>query len=264
LKVACLAALALTAASSSHAPPPPPPAPVASEHITDPSCLDCSTPKYPFELNFARVGGKANLLLSYDSKGKITNVKLLQSSGNRDLDRAAVNHAMTWRVQAGTRGGVPTAGQAQMFVVFEPFVAAGAELAKFEGEGSIPLVGKDGKLPAAESLRTVAEATDFLAKSCRVDLREQGFHSKAYLHAGAGGESNFTVFDAASGMGPSVVRRRFTSDGRGPVLKTSYVCGADKAGCAKLRAYLANGYSRPVSAHQETFGKPWFESCDGR
>ena len=56
--------------------------------------------------------------LSYDPSGNVTDVQVIKSSGNRNLDRAAVKAAKRWKVNPAIRNGVKVAGVAKTDVVF--------------------------------------------------------------------------------------------------------------------------------------------------
>ena len=75
-------------------------------------------PRYPPEEMRRGVTGTVTLELTYDANGVVTDVEITKSSGNRNLDRAAKQAAMRWKVNPGTRGGVKVAGRAKTDVQF--------------------------------------------------------------------------------------------------------------------------------------------------
>jgi len=107
---------------STPAPPPAPPAPVSApadfEGEVDPTGRSLNPPRYPPEEMRRGVTGTVSLELSYDANGTVTDVQVVSSSGNRNLDRAAKLAAMKWKVNPGTRGGVRVAGRAKTDVQF--------------------------------------------------------------------------------------------------------------------------------------------------
>ena len=96
--------------------PPAPPADFAG--TVDPTGRALNPPKYPAEEQRRGITGTVILILSYDVSGVVTNVEVEQSSGNRNLDRAAVTAAKRWKINPGSRGGVRVAGQAKVPVAF--------------------------------------------------------------------------------------------------------------------------------------------------
>jgi protein TonB len=106
------------------APPPAPPAPppVESDYngTVDPSAKSLNPPRYPPEESRRGIGGTVTLLLTYDISGIITDVSVSKSSGNRNLDRSAMQAARRWKVNPGTRNGQKVAGQATVSVNFSP------------------------------------------------------------------------------------------------------------------------------------------------
>jgi len=104
------------------APPPAPPAPVAAPAdfggTVDPTGRALNKPVYPPEEMRRGITGTTLLTLSYDVAGNVTDVKVKKSSGNRNLDRAAIKAANRWKINPGMRGGVRVAGQVDVPVEF--------------------------------------------------------------------------------------------------------------------------------------------------
>ena len=65
------------------------------------------------------IGGEVQVLLTYDKLGRVVDVAIQRSSGNRNLDRAAINAARDWRVNPGLRNGFPEAGRVIVPVNFQ-------------------------------------------------------------------------------------------------------------------------------------------------
>ena len=64
------------------------------------ACRTCSKPKYPENARKRRLEGKAEISVDVDSKGNVTNVRLAQTSGHAELDKAAVEQARNWKFNA--------------------------------------------------------------------------------------------------------------------------------------------------------------------
>jgi TonB family protein len=60
-------------------------------------------PDYPYEARRNNIGGKGLLRIYVDETGKVTDVKVLQSTGNRQLDTAGLIAFRHWRAKPGTR-----------------------------------------------------------------------------------------------------------------------------------------------------------------
>ncbi len=107
---------------STPAPPPAPPAPVAAPSdfggSVDPTGRALNKPIYPPEEMRRGITGTALLTLTYDLSCNVTGVEVKRSSGNRNLDRAAVKAANRWKINPGMRGGVSVAGQVDVPVEF--------------------------------------------------------------------------------------------------------------------------------------------------
>lgn len=107
---------------STPAPPPAPPAPVAAPAdfggSVDPTGRALNKPVYPPEENRRGITGTVLLTLTYDLAGNVTGVEVKRSSGNRNLDRAAIKAANRWKINPGMRGGVRVAGQVDVPVEF--------------------------------------------------------------------------------------------------------------------------------------------------
>ena len=104
------------------APPPAPPAPAAVPQDfggeVDATGRAMNPPQYPPEEQRRGITGTVTVSLTYDPNGNVTDVQVLKSSGNRNLDRAAVKAAKRWKVNPAVRNGVKVAGVAKTDVVF--------------------------------------------------------------------------------------------------------------------------------------------------
>lgn len=78
-------------------------------------------PEYPVELACAGVGGKTVLKVTIGTEGRVTDVQLLQSSGQAKLDESAQKRVREeWRFNPATRNGQPVAQTIQVPVDFNP------------------------------------------------------------------------------------------------------------------------------------------------
>ena len=77
-------------------------------------------PHYPAELGCAGIGGVVVLNLSIGPDGKPADVKLLGSSGQDALDKAALEGVKSWQFEPATRGGKPVVQGIQVPVNFKP------------------------------------------------------------------------------------------------------------------------------------------------
>jgi periplasmic protein TonB len=104
------------------APPPAPPAPAAVPQDfggeVDATGRAMNPPQYPPEEMRRGITGTVSVSLTYDAGGNVTDVQVLKSSGNRNLDRAAVKAAKRWKVNPRVSNGVKVAGVAKTDVVF--------------------------------------------------------------------------------------------------------------------------------------------------
>lgn len=104
------------------APPPAPPAPAAVPQDfggeIDATGRAMNPPQYPPEEARRGITGTVTVSLSYDPNGNVLDVQVIKSSGNRNLDRAAVKAAKRWKINPRVVGGVKVAGVAKTDVVF--------------------------------------------------------------------------------------------------------------------------------------------------
>jgi TonB family protein len=248
-------------------PPPPAPRPVPGDKLI--TCKSCPEPWYPLESYFVGAGGTVVLLIVSDAQGQVLDVSVESSSRSRELDRWAINQARTWIFDPGIVQGKKVGGTVRVPVQFIPMIRTSPTL--YEGEQKIPLALspqtkpiKWGDAPAVDEVSSVAQANEFIEHACLHDSVEQGKGYVIYRQLGDNGFSYWTFFDAESGWGPSVVRRRYATGASGTVLKTSYVCQGDAPSCKALRDHLDRGFSGPISTPATLPGKPLFPKCDSR
>lgn len=106
-------------------PPPPPPAaeaapkPPAGDRV-DPSPLSTPAPKYPSSALRRGVGGTVQVRVTVATDGSVERLELAQTSGNRDLDRAALEAMRRWRFKPATQGGQPVVADVIVPLDFAP------------------------------------------------------------------------------------------------------------------------------------------------
>lgn len=88
--------------------PPPPPANVAPS--VDISYKNRNPPKYPIQALRMGHQGLVMLAITINAAGGVVDVRVQQSSGYRELDRAAEEAARHWRFNPGLQGGKPVGG----------------------------------------------------------------------------------------------------------------------------------------------------------
>lgn len=79
-----------------------------------PSFAQMSPPRYPPSMNT----GEVWLKLDVDAQGAVTASQVERSSGHADLDAAAVEAALKWKLNPGEKDGVAVAGQIRVPVRF--------------------------------------------------------------------------------------------------------------------------------------------------
>jgi TonB family protein len=91
-------------------PPPPPPAPPPSA-ITAPASIgkphSCDENQYPISALQTGTEGSAVVTLEITPQGNVTDVSVLESSGNADLDNASIVCARDWQYRPAVQNGVP-------------------------------------------------------------------------------------------------------------------------------------------------------------
>ena len=77
-------------------------------------------PKYPASMLRAGVGGTVVVLAEVDAQGNPVNVSVVERSGERDLDRAALSAVKQWRFEPAMRNGKAIATSVKVPVDFKP------------------------------------------------------------------------------------------------------------------------------------------------
>ncbi|NJN21582.1 MAG: energy transducer TonB [Leptolyngbya sp. RL_3_1] len=82
-------------------------------------CRSCARPSYPADALADGVEGEAKVSVQFDANGNVIGVTLERSSGNPELDRAALASAQQWQFDSG--------GQSGSVSVEIPFVIEGSD-----------------------------------------------------------------------------------------------------------------------------------------
>lgn len=77
-------------------------------------------PRYPNEEQRRGIGGTVILIISIDANGGVLDVEVQHSSGNRNLDRAAMQAARKWKFNPEVRNGQKVASRVKVPVEFRP------------------------------------------------------------------------------------------------------------------------------------------------
>ncbi|AFY48750.1 TonB family protein [Nostoc sp. PCC 7524] len=67
------------------------------------ACRECST-RYPESARRRGIEGKVEVAVDTDEKGNVTNVRIVNSSGNRDLDEETIRQARNWKLKPAANG----------------------------------------------------------------------------------------------------------------------------------------------------------------
>ncbi len=98
-------------------PAPAPTAPVASAD-TPARPLSTPAPRYPREAQRRRIEGTVLLRVHVSAGGDAAQIDLVQGSGSRDLDHAAVEAVRRWRFAPATHDGQPVESAVQVPIAF--------------------------------------------------------------------------------------------------------------------------------------------------
>ena len=100
-------------------PPAARPAPAPGDRL-QPQPLSTPPPRYPQEALRMGAGGIVRITVTVAADGSVERQSLAQSSGNRHLDRAALEAVRRWRFQPAVRGGQPVTAEVSVPIVFNP------------------------------------------------------------------------------------------------------------------------------------------------
>jgi protein TonB len=115
LRPLVLAAAAAGLAACFEAPPAPPSVPP-----TQPLARDTPPPTYPEALACEGVGGQVVLQVEIGVDGRPASMRLIGSSGEAELDEAAIAAVRTWEFAPATRNGQPVTSKIQVPMTFTP------------------------------------------------------------------------------------------------------------------------------------------------
>ena len=111
-------------------PPPPPPAPVppvassapvaATGGRETPVPISQPAPRYPREALRRNVGGTVRVRVTVAIDGSVDRLELAESSGDRYLDREAMEAVRRWRFQPAVRDGQPVVAAVVVPISFNP------------------------------------------------------------------------------------------------------------------------------------------------
>lgn len=94
----------------------PPTASVRIDPVADPKA--CPQPAYPIPAMRRGMQGVVTLLVAVDAEGRVTQVRLLESSGHGILDRAAQDAVAKWVFEPATENGEAVPGAARVPIRF--------------------------------------------------------------------------------------------------------------------------------------------------
>lgn len=89
-----------------------------SEATVDATSKSMNPPRYPPAAFRAGIEGQVTLTVDVSADGAVTSVAIAKTSGNRDLDRAAMEAARKWRFNPAQENGVGMAGRVSVPVTF--------------------------------------------------------------------------------------------------------------------------------------------------
>jgi protein TonB len=84
-----------------------------------PVALETPAPRYPAAALRRGESGEVLLRIDVDSEGRVADVGVVQGSGSRALDRAAISAVRGWRFQPGQRDGRPVPGVVNVPITFD-------------------------------------------------------------------------------------------------------------------------------------------------
>lgn len=101
-------------------PPPPAPKPVAPvANTSQPTPISAPPPRYPSDAMRRGVGGTVRVKVTVAADGSVEQLDIVETSGNRSLDRAALETLRRWRFQPATRAGQPVSADVVVPISFD-------------------------------------------------------------------------------------------------------------------------------------------------
>lgn len=99
---------------------PPPPAAPAYAEVDQPIAVVRPAPRYPQEALRRNIGGIVRVQAVVSPDGSVERLELASSSGNRHLDRAALEAVRRWRFTPAVRNGQPVSATVIVPLEFNP------------------------------------------------------------------------------------------------------------------------------------------------
>lgn len=173
----------------------PPVVQVAHEPAIDVSSKEMNPPRYPPTAFRAGIQGEVILIIDVDAEGRVANVAVGNSSGNRDLDRAAMEAARKWKFSAAKSvQGTPMAGRIRVPVTF----ALG-------GDDSSKGAAQQGESASSVGFKSIRDAiAELWAHPDYANLREADFSRIDVAKGVAEADAN-TRFFLPSGSADTLV-----------------------------------------------------------
>lgn len=100
--------------------PAPPTAIAAATDRTTPEPLSTPAPRYPQEALRMGAGGRVQIRVTVAANGSVDRLEITEGSGNRYLDRAALEAVRRWQFQPAIRNGQPVAADVTVPIAFNP------------------------------------------------------------------------------------------------------------------------------------------------
>lgn len=109
------------AQSAARATPTPAPKPASQTGDSDtPVPLSSPAPRYPQDAMRTGAGGTVRVKVSVAADGSVAQLELVESSGNRQLDRAALEALHRWTFRPAMHNGQPASADVVVPIVFSP------------------------------------------------------------------------------------------------------------------------------------------------
>jgi len=91
---------------------------ISGPGTADPRAITVFAPTYPSAERELGIAGTTAIDVQIDVRGNILNVEIYSSSGNSNLDKAALEAVRKWTFASGTCGGTPVGGVVRVPIVF--------------------------------------------------------------------------------------------------------------------------------------------------
>jgi TonB family protein len=226
---------------------------------SDPSYAKLRPPKYPPEALAARAQGSVLLNVTVGIDGLPQELRIRTSSGNADLDQAAVESVSTWQFNPRRCDGKPELAIAVVPVTFDlsemaPPETVGDAIEQKPPEAGAPILSEVGREVAhdlkAMPLQTVPEMLRFLKNdpSVMTSRAENPIDSTTTLslYFSPADRADWQVVESTGngwsvvdGGWTSIIRTRFLESGRTTWELYSQLCNGSAEWCGQVqRVYL--------------------------